>query len=154
MQQPKLVLEFDEPPQVVAVLLRYCYGGHSNAVSFELIAQTLVASQVYAMSGVSSRVRRAWNNEASKYPLRLMCAYTTTIVSASSSSSCHGITPSLREGIPIEAGRQSIHSNICCDLNHHRVRHRDITSRHHVYYSVYWMHLDASMPSSRSPYRS
>ncbi|KAI0642206.1 hypothetical protein C8Q79DRAFT_917530 [Trametes meyenii] len=75
-QQPKLVLEFDEPPEVVATLLRYCYGGYNNAASLKLITQTLAVSYKYAMAQITPQIRMAWDHEADKDPLH---AYFTAV---------------------------------------------------------------------------
>ncbi|KAL1941207.1 hypothetical protein VTO73DRAFT_7419 [Trametes versicolor] len=66
-----VVLEFDEGPEVVAMLLNVCYDGEEARMPTDLVclAALSVASRKYQMTRVARWVRAAWDTAAVLHPL-------------------------------------------------------------------------------------
>ncbi|KAI0629322.1 hypothetical protein C8Q77DRAFT_1143342 [Trametes polyzona] len=65
-----VVLEFDESPEVVSVLLQACYLAEDGLPKdLDSLAQALVAANKYQMARVGRYVRTAWDEAAGAQPL-------------------------------------------------------------------------------------
>lgn len=60
-----VVLDFDEGPEVISVLLKACYDAETSLpVDLPRLAALLVASQKYKMAFIAPRIRAAWDTAA------------------------------------------------------------------------------------------
>ncbi len=69
LSMPEVMLDFDEGPEVVSVLLRACYDvEEALPTALDLLAKLVVASQKYKMAFIAPRVRAAWDEAAGGRP--------------------------------------------------------------------------------------